>query len=155
MCLLLDSKNRIMICRIEQYPTKLFIKDIELNKHTKWIDIEKHFPKKSFVSNRPQGEVIVDYIDYTCFDDSHEVNVSVNFVDNKIEKAIISLPKVNNDYDHADGMDFYRQRDTREKKYQKWLDKTLKFNNTESDNSFISVGSDKSENTFIVIGWDN
>ncbi|AXQ21093.1 hypothetical protein BEN71_02830 [Acinetobacter wuhouensis] len=96
----------------------------------------------------------MDYIDYTFFENGSEINISVYFVDHQIEKVTIRIPAINDDYDHTDGMDFYRQRDQREKKYQKWLDRVLIQKNSEVDHSRIMVGSDKSENTFIVIGWD-
>lgn len=143
-----------MSCRIEQYPTKIYLQDIEFNKYIGLMDIEKHFSKKSFVSNRPQGEVTVDYIDYTCFENGSEINISVYFVDHQIEKATIMIPAIDDDYDHTDGMDFYRQKDQREKKYKKWLEHKLKQTNSKHDHVHILVGSDKSENTFIVIHWD-
>lgn len=142
-----------MSCRIEQYPTKLFIENIEFNQNTQFMDVNKNFSVKSFVSKRAQGEVTVDYIDYTFFEDGREINVSVYFMDHQIEKATIMIPAINDDYDHTDDMDFYRQRDQREKKYQKWLDRVLIQTNSEADHTHIVVGSDKSENTFIVIGW--
>lgn len=144
-------KESHMSCRIEQYPTKLFLKNIEFNKNTCWIDIGKYFPKKSFVSNGSQGKVTVDYIDYNFFENEREINVSVYFVNHQIEKATIMIPAINNDYDHTDEMDFYQKRDQREKKYQKWLDQVLIKTNLEPDHSRIMVGSDKSENTLIAI----
>lgn len=149
-----NERVEIMTCRIEEYPTKLFIHDVEFNEHTHWDEVKDLFAHDHFISNRAETKITVNSIQAHLIEDGQEIKISVNFVEGSIKSASIHIPSINNDYDHTDGMDFYQQSGKRDRLYRKWLKKHMLASLNKSGDSFVLVGEDKSTNTYIVIHWN-
>lgn len=140
--------------RIEEYPTKLFINDIEFNQNTTWVEIKDLFEQRYFHSNSGDVELTVDYVRKVLIEDNVEVHLVVQFIDNQIQSASICIPSIDQDYDANDSMDFYKQAGKRDQQYSKWLKKYMLSSTVKSPDSFVLVGENKSADTFIVIHWN-
>ena len=126
--------------RIEEYPTKLFINDIEFNQNTTWVEIKDLFEQRYFYSNRGNVELTVDYVRKVLIEDNVEVHLVVQFIDNQIQSASICIPSIDQDYDANDSMDFYKQAGKRDQQYSKWLKKYMLSSTVKSPDSFVLVG---------------